>query len=227
MENFKRYAVYYAPAPGAFSEFCSCWLGWDAEAGCEVPHPDLAALPRPVAEITETPRKYGFHGTLKPPFRLTGTVGALHADLEAFAASHAPVTLEGLTLSRIGSFLALTPKGDLSSLETLAREIVATLDPHRAQPTEAELARRRGTGLSPRQDAYLLQWGYPYVMEEFKFHLTLSGKLTEDDAEAVKAALAPVLAPLLPQPFRVEELCLFGEAEDGRFHLLHRYTLSG
>ncbi|SFJ35101.1 DUF1045 domain-containing protein [Celeribacter neptunius] len=227
MENFKRYAVYYAPAPGPFADVCASWLGWDAFEGQEIPHPQLDGLPLPVSEITATPRKYGFHGTLKPPFRLTGTVEELRSDLETFAATHAPVVLDGLALTRIGSFLALTPTGDLSALETLAGEVVATLDKHRAQPPETELARRRASGLSERQEALLTQWGYPYVMEEFKFHLTLSGKLAGDEAEAVKAALLPVLAPLLPDPFVIENLCLFGEAEDGRFHLLHRYTLSG
>ena len=82
-------------------------------------------------------------------------------------------------------------------------------------------------GLTERQSAYLDQWGYPYVMEEFKFHLTLSGQLSEDEAEATQAALAPILTPLLPSPFVISDLCLFGEAQNGRFHLIHRYTLSG
>nr|WP_319247786.1 DUF1045 domain-containing protein [uncultured Celeribacter sp.] len=227
MEEFKRYAVYYAPQPGPFAEFCAHWLGWDAFEGMPVPHPALDGLPRSLHEITEAPRKYGFHGTLKPPFRLSGSRADLMADLEAFAAAHAPVRLDGLALSQIGGFLALTPTGDVSALEWLASEIVATLDPHRAQPGETELARRRAAGLTPRQDAYLVQWGYPYVMEDFKFHLTLTGKLTEAEAAAVKDALAPHLIPLLPEPFDISDLCLFGEAEDGRFHLLHRYTLSG
>ncbi|WP_321364955.1 DUF1045 domain-containing protein [uncultured Celeribacter sp.] len=227
MDEFKRYAVYYAPAPGPFAEFSARWLGWDAFEGVELPHPVVDGLPLPVSEITATPRKYGFHGTLKPPFRLTGTRAELMADLEAFASAHKPVVLEGLTLTRIGGFLALTPLGDLSALETLAGEVVATLDPHRAQPSETELARRRAAGLSARQEALLSQWGYPYVMEEFKFHLTLTGKLTEAQAEATAKALTPEITPLLPRPFEIKDLCLFGEAEDGRFHLLHRYTLSG
>ncbi|TNE63753.1 MAG: DUF1045 domain-containing protein [Rhodobacteraceae bacterium] len=227
MDEFKRYAVYYAPVPGPFAEFCAHWLGWDAFEGIELPHPAIEGLPAPIRKITEAPRKYGFHGTLKPPFRLTGTRTELMADLAAFAAAHRPIEMEGLALTRIGGFLALTPMGDLTPLEFLAGEIVATLDPHRAQPSETELARRRSAGLSERQNALLTQWGYPYVMEEFKFHLTLTGKLSIEEAETVKTALEPVLAPLLPHPFRIDDLCLFGEAEDGRFHLLHRYTLSG
>jgi hypothetical protein len=40
-------------------------------------------------------------------------------------------------------------------------------------------------------------------------------------------ALAAHFAPVLPHPFRIEDLCLFGEDAAGRFHLLHRYALAG
>ncbi|TMV43101.1 DUF1045 domain-containing protein, partial [Thioclava sp. BHET1] len=135
--------------------------------------------------------------------------------------------LEGLALHRIGGFLALTPRGDTSPLARLAAEVVERLDRFRAPAPEAELARRRGKGLSPRQEALLMRWGYPYVMEEFRFHLTLTGSLPPEMAMATEAALAPLLAPILPEPFEIRELCLFGEAEDGRFHEVHRSALSG
>ena len=227
MHDFSRYAIYYAPQPGPLAEFAAAWLGWDPARGALVPHPALPGLPRPVAEITEAPRKYGFHGTLKPPMRLTGSAEALQADLGALAARLAPVTLPGLALTRIGSFLALTPLGDATPLARLAAEVVEALDPHRAPPSDAELERRRRSRLSPAQEANLARWGYPYVMEEFKFHLTLTGKLAFGEAEQVAETLQPVLAPLLPQPFDICDLCLFGEAEDGRFHLVHRYALTG
>lgn len=227
MTDYSRYAVYYAPEPGAFADFCAAWLGWDAARGCAAAHPDLPGLPLPVSEITATPRKYGFHGTLKPPFRLTGTRAALEADLAALAARLAPVALKGLTLSRLGSFLALTPCGDTSPLAALAAETVRCLDAHRAPPTEAELERRRKARLSPAQEENLARWGYPYVMDDFRFHLTLSGRLGSDELTQVAEVLDPVLAPLLPRPFGVRELVLFGEAEDGRFHILHRYALAG
>jgi len=229
MWDFKRYAIYYAPEPGPLATFAAAWLGWDPERGAEVAHPAVAALPRPVAELTETPRKYGFHGTIKPPFRLAEgqSIEALHAAAGALCARLAPVTLEGLELSRLGSFLALTPKGDAGALAALAGTMVQELDSFRAPLSEAEMAKRNPGKLTPAQRALLETWGYPYVLDEFRFHLTLTGKLSGDEAEAVKAALAPVVAPLLPVPFRVTSLCLFGEAEDGWFHLLHRYTLSG
>ncbi|WP_412103273.1 DUF1045 domain-containing protein [Salipiger bermudensis] len=227
MTHFSRYAVYYAPEPGPFAEFTARWLGWDAAAGTEREHPDVPGVPLPVAEITATPRKYGFHGTLKPPFRITGSRAALEADLAALAATLAPAEMPGLALTRLGSFVALTPEGDTAGLARIAAQTVRALDPHRAAPGEDELARRRKANLSPAQEKNLLRWGYPYVMEEFRFHLTLTGRLPRAQAEATMAALAPVLEPLAPRPFRVDALCLFGEDEAGRFHLLHRYALTG
>ncbi|MCA0044774.1 DUF1045 domain-containing protein [Celeribacter litoreus] len=229
MEKYSRYAVYYAPPQGEFAAFTASWLGWDAQAAEAVAHPDVSGLPLPVTDITATPRKYGFHGTIKPPFRLVdgSTREALEADLAALAAELKPVICDGLKLSRLGSFLALTIDGDTGPLAEMAGKIVRDLDHHRAAPSEAELARRKAAGLSARQEELLSFWGYPYVMDQFKFHLTLSGRLSGEDAIQVEQALAPVLAPMLPTPFVVSDLCLFGEAEDGRFHLLHRYALSG
>ena len=77
MPEYTRFAVYYAPEPGAFADFTASWLGWDPVTASPRPYPQIPGLPRPVAEITDTPRKYGFHGTLKPPFRLTGSRAAI------------------------------------------------------------------------------------------------------------------------------------------------------
>ncbi|MDT8855460.1 DUF1045 domain-containing protein [Paracoccaceae bacterium Fryx2] len=229
MQGFERYAIYFAPDPGPLADFTAAWLGWDAQAGVRVVQPDIPGLPRPVEEITATPRKYGFHGTVKPPFRLArgSDVTDLHAAMLALCGHLAPVSTPALALHRLGGFVALTPLGDPAPLADLAARVVAALDGFRAVPTHAELARRRPERLSPRQREHLDRWGYPYVMDEFRFHLTLTGNLPEAEADQVVEVLAPVLAPLLPAPFRVSSLCLFGQAEDGLFHLLHRYTLTG
>ena len=223
-----RYAIYYVPAPGALADFGAAWLGWDPVQGVAVPHPALPGLPVPVDEITATPRKYGLHATLKPPFRLRQgqTEGALAEAVAAFAARTAPVLLEGLSLSRLGRFLALTPEGDTTALNAFAAATVRAFEPFRAPLDAAELARRRKARLSPRQDALTLQWGYPYVMEEFRFHITLSGRLDEDRIGAVEAVLAKALPPL-PRPYPIDGLGLLREDDEGRFHLLHRYALTG
>lgn len=226
MDHFKRYAVYYAPEPGEFASRASQWLGWDAAAGVNLTPPDLGL---PADQITRDPRKYGFHGTIKPPFRLAEglTEAKLRGALADLAAGLAPVRLTGLRLASIGGFLALVPEGDTAPLGDLAAEVVRALEPFRAPLTPAEIARRRPEGLTPRQRALLEAYGYPYVMEEFRFHLTLTDRLEPPLNEQARAVLEAYFAPVLPRPFVVADLCLFGEAQDGRFHLLHRYPLSG
>ena len=225
MEQMKRFAIYYAPEPGAFADAAASWLGWDVQAGRAVAQPKLA-LPRPLADATAEPRKYGFHGTIKPPFRLAAGVTPqdLQQAVAQLARSLRPVVLAGLQRVNLEGFLALVPQGDTAELETLAAEVVRALDPYRAPLTAAETARRRPERLTARQRELLAIYGYPYVMEEFRFHLTLSGPLGADHA-AFSAAADHHFADLIPQPFSLAELCLFGEDSDGRFHLLQRYAL--
>jgi putative phosphonate metabolism protein len=229
MEGYRRYAIYYAPEHGPLADFGKAWLGWDARAGVPRAHLRLHGLPRSVESLTAAPRKYGFHATIKPPFRLVdgSDIQLLHRSAAALCAQLKPVLVEGLRLSRMGGFLALTPRGDTRALNAMAGSVVEALDGFRAPLTPEELARRSPDRLSARQRQCLQRWGYPYVMEEFRFHMTLTGRLENGDAERTLTVLAPVLDPLIDRPFRIRGLCLFGEAEDGRFHNLHRYPLSG
>lgn len=226
MGSFKRYGVYVVP-DGTLYRSGAEWLGWDADAGRTCAQPEVPGLPVGADELTATPRKYGFHGTIKPPFVLEADTDAqmLGTAVEAFCAGRAPVTMPALQVRRLGSFIALTPEQPSDSLSDLAASAVRTLDSFRAAPSEAELARRRKAGLSERQEAMLQHWGYPYVMEEFRFHMTLTGRTKH--AEAARDALAAHFAPVLSTPFVIASLALMGEDADGAFHLIHRYPLSG
>lgn len=224
----KRYAIYAAPGPGPLATAAAQWLGWDPEASRPVGQPALPGLPRPLAELTAAPRKYGLHGTLKAPFRLAE--GCLADDLAeavgALAHQLAPVAVP-LEIAPLGDFLALRPAAPVPALAALAAEVVTRLDPYRAPLSAAELARRHPETLSPRQRALLDRFGYPYVQDEFRFHMTLTGPLAPAEIAPVTAAAAGFLGPHLPQPFGLDHLCLFGEDAAGRFHLLHRYALTG
>lgn len=224
MDQMKRFAIYYAPRDGAFADAAAAWLGWDARSGQATAQPDLDGL----AAATAEPRRYGFHGTIKPPFRLREgrSPDELAAAVRALAASLSPVRLDGLKMERLEGFLALIPAGDTAALRALAAQVVQDLDGFRAPLTAAEIARRRPDSLTIRQRELLEVFGYPYVMEEFQFHLTLSGRLDGLAAQSVHEAATRHFAGLLPQPFLIEDLCLFGEDADNRFHLLHRYPLS-
>ena len=224
MDQMKRFAIYYAPRDGAFADAAAGWLGWDARTGQAVAQPEVPGL----AAMTADPRRYGFHATIKPPFRLRD--GSSAKDLAQILQTHAAllprIALDGLKMVRLDGFLALIPVGDAAPLRAMAAQVVQGLDAFRAPLTPAELARRRPESLTPRQRDLLAVYGYPYVMEEFQFHLTLSGKLDGAEAALVQRAADQHFAGLLPQPFVIEDLCLFGEDQDNRFHLLHRYPLS-
>ncbi|MDZ4069789.1 MAG: DUF1045 domain-containing protein [Tabrizicola sp.] len=216
----KRYAVYYAPRAGGFATRAGEWLAGGV---------DLPGLPRAAVEITGEPRRYGFHGTIRAPFRpAEGADGvAINEAVAALAAKLAPVVCEGLAVENLHGFLALTPLGCEAALLELGAAVVEGTNGLRAPLTDAEIARRRPDRLSARQRVLLDHWGYPHVMEEFRFHLTLTDRLPDAEAAVVAAVLGAWVAPLLPRPFVIEDLCLFGEDAGGAFHLLHRHALTG
>lgn len=228
-----RYAVYYAPRPEqALANLGRSWLGRDAETGAAVPPPswteDWAAE---WPGLTAEPRRYGFHGTLKPPFRLAagGTVEALHGAVARLAADHRPVALAGLQPAVLDGFLALVETVPCAALAALADACVTELDRFRAPPTAAELARRRAAPLTPRQDDNLRRWGYPYVFDMFRFHMTLTGRVAERARrDALEALLTAHFGTALAGPVAVEDLCLFVEPAPGApFTVLARWPLGG
>jgi len=223
---FERYAVFYTPA-GALAEFGAAWLGWDSAAGNWTAHEKLGDVD--VAKITATPRKYGLHGTLKAPFRLASeaTQATLETAMKSFAARTASCEIGPLALRHQNGFVALRPEQNSVNLQEIAATIVRSFDMFRAPLTPAEIERRRRARLSPRQDAQLLEWGYPFVLDDFHFHLTLSGALPASAAEPVMSALAARLMPLVANPFILDAVTLMGEDREGMFHQIHRYALTG
>lgn len=225
-----RHALYYAPPEGSdLARLGADWLGRDA-AGRPVLPAD-PALPgcRPLAALTVSARRYGLHGTLKPPLRLAEGRSAeeLLAAARDWAARRPPVALGPLRVATLGSVLALLPEVQSATLARFAADLVRDLDGFRAPPTPEELARRRAAGLSPRQEALLAAWGYPYVMEEFRFHVTLTDALAPAELPLLRAAAEAWFAPVLGRPQVMEDLAVFGEDEGGLFHLIARLPLGG
>jgi putative phosphonate metabolism protein len=226
MSDAPRYAIYAAPpAASALAAFGKAWLGRNAETADDAPPLALDGLSHDRwREITKDARHYAFHGTLKAPFALADgmTADALMAAVAALAARCRPFGAP-LMLARIAGFLALVPAQDLPPLHRLADACVEAFDGFR-RPESAEQIERRRTGLTARQSALLDRWGYPYVFEEFRFHMTLTARLGDNEAARLQDALAPHVAPLLCEPLPVADLCLF--AQDNRqapFRLIRRF----
>lgn len=228
MRDIRRWAIYYLPTEkSAFARFGADWLGWDTQAGRARDGLAVPGLPRPRADLTAQPRKYGFHATLKAPFVLGDDrePAALDAAITALAGEFEPFALP-LVLAALGSFVALVPAAPNPPLAALAAACVTRLDAFRA-PEAAEHSRRHPETMTERQRAYFAAWGYPFVLGEYRFHMTLTGSLGAGEREAVLAALAPVVGPLLAEPRLVRDICLVGEDRQGMFHLLKRFPLAG
>jgi putative phosphonate metabolism protein len=227
-----RYALYWAPPCDApLAVLGSAWLGRDMEDRTVPTRPLLDGFdPARLAALTAEPRRYGLHATLKPPFALAdGTnLAALRADLAAFATGAAPVLLPKLQLRRLDRFLALVPSAPCPPLGDLAARCVTAFDRFRRPTSPTELARRRAAGLDPAEEAHLLRWGYPYVLDRFRFHVSLTGALDAAEAERLVPPLAALFEPATTKPIPLDDIALFAEPEPGApFQLIERFPLRG
>jgi putative phosphonate metabolism protein len=228
----RRYAVYFAPAPHSrWWAFGCAWLGYDAEACRAVPQLVIRDVPADVfAVVTGVPWRYGFHATLKPPMRLADGVDEADflAAVARLAASRKAFTLPPLRVERFGSFLACTTVARDPRAHALADECVRELDVFRAPPDAAEIARREAPGLSDAQRALLARWGYPYVLEEYRFHMTLTGPLDRVLPQveiAVTEAASEAVAALADEPLVCDAVCVFTQVAPGApFRLRHRHA---
>ncbi|MDR3493762.1 MAG: DUF1045 domain-containing protein [Ancalomicrobiaceae bacterium] len=221
-----RYAIYFSPrSDDRLWVFGSTVIGYDAASGTTPEQPMLACISAEEFHArTEDPRQYGFHATLKPPFHLKDGVPLDHLldAAQEFASARSAFEVGAMEVVAIGGFLALVPAAPSAQLAALADDCVRAFDRFRAPLAEADRERRLKSPLTERQIAYLDQWGYPYVFEEFRFHMTLTGRLHHDERGEVKRALCdlyrPVAAPLVIDGISVFEQTARGE----RFALVER-----
>jgi len=172
---------------------------------------------------------YGFHATLKPPFRLNDSASEpdLFHRLREFALSQRSFEAPFLRLSTLSSFLALTLSEPCPAFQSLAEDCVREFDAFRAPPSEEELARRRQARLTARQLEHVERWGYPYVMDEWRFHMTLSSSLESPLLETIGTHLQDLFAPHCRGPLIVDSICLFEQPGAGEpFHACERFSLS-
>jgi Protein of unknown function (DUF1045) len=229
-----RYALYLAPPPESdLWRFGSDVIGRDAasDASIEGFAPE-GYDPEGWRESTSEPRRYGFHMTLKAPFRLRADLDVvdLMDRVAAFARTRQPFAAGELHVSEMAAdegrgFVVLKPKGDLKALRSFEESAVRTLDSVRAPWTREECGRRSVSRLTPRQRYYLEAWGYPYVIDEFRPHFTLTSAIA--NAGRVAKALDWEFRLRIPSPaLGVKALTLFGEKEPGgEFKVLRRFAL--
>ena len=223
-----RYAIYYSPPTASpLGAFGAKWLGRTIE-GQDLAPPALAWVSaQDWKTATVAPRKYGFHATLKPPFRLAdgASEDELVSAVESFCAETGPADLGSLKVDRISGFLALTPERQ-DAVGRLAADIVREFDRFRAPLTAEEIERRRPETLTPRQRQLLDCWGYPYVIGDFRFHMTLTGNLPEADRAVFCAELEDRFSDLKTGPMTIDGICVFQQkSPEDELSLLRRIKL--
>jgi hypothetical protein len=216
-----RAALYWAPALNDPLWDLGCaWLGRDAETGATCPQPPIDGI----SGFTAEPAQYGFHATLRPPLRVATGWDEFRAVAANIARATRPFALPPLEIAVIGGFLALRETMPCQPLQDFADRCVELTNAHRLQPSASELQRRRAAGLSPRQESNLQRWGYPYVMQDWFFHLTLTHKLSLSEQQTLLPHAQRHFAMALKSPRLVESLCIFTQL-DGPFLIAERFSL--
>jgi putative phosphonate metabolism protein len=227
---YPRYAIYYTPEPGSdLDRFGAELLGYDATSGEDPAFPDgILQLAPDWRELTCDPRKYGFHATLKAPHALVPgkTEAELLAACEAFARTPQPIPVITPVVGSISGFIAVVPAKPSAELERLAGDCVEEFDSFRAPLTAEDRARRNPSMLTPRQREHLDRWGYPYVMQDFRFHMTLTGRLPPERHGPVLTMLKDRFSALGLKTLAIDRIALCRQDDaDSRFRIVGTYVL--
>jgi putative phosphonate metabolism protein len=230
MSEFPRYAIYYAPdADSALARFGAELLSYDAFTGGDMlVHADVLAQAPDWPLLIKDPRKYGFHATLKAPFPLAidKTEVELIAACEAFVATPRAIPVIAPVVRSISGFTAVVPDAASADLSTLAQACVESFDDFRAPMTPDDRARRKPENLTPRQVEQLDQFGYPYVRDDFRFHMTLTSRLPPDRQAPVREMLEQRFAVLALASLRIDRVVLFKQdSATARFRVLRSFSL--
>ncbi|XIA62759.1 DUF1045 domain-containing protein [Bradyrhizobium sp. TZ2] len=231
MADYPRYAIYYVPAPGSgLDRFGAGLLGYDALTGEDLPFPDgILRTASDWRELTGDPRKYGFHATLKPPMSLAPrrTEAELVSACEAFAATPRATPVIRPVVGSISGFIAVIPAEPPTELIRFAADCVSAFDSFRAPLTEADRARRNPSELTPRQREHLDRWGYPYVMDDFRFHMTLTARVGAERREVLLAMLRDRFAALGLTSLAIDRIALFRQDDaESRFRIVRQYMVT-
>ena len=179
-------------------------------------------------DLTSDPRKYGFHATLKAPLSLAPgkTEAELLAACAAFAATPRAIPVIRPVVGSISGFIAVIPAEPPPELIQLAADCVSEFDAFRAPLTGADRARRNPSQLTPVQRAHLDRWGYPYVMDDFRFHMTLTGRLGDERRQPLVKLLADRFAALELPTLPIDRIAVFRqESSASRFRIVNHWTL--
>ena len=217
MTETRRYAIYFAPPEGSDLEaFGRHFLGRDHVTGEDVDQPVIDGLSADdLKDLTRSARHYGFHATLKAPFSLHDgyRVEDLCEAAASFVAKRTAFEAPPLDVSALSRWVAFTLSSPSPEMDALAADCVRHFEPFRAPLSESDIERRRKSGLTARQDEQMLAFGYPYIFDDFEFHMTLAGPLDEDQRDRLLDGLKVQADALTSIPLRVDAVALYEQPD--------------
>ena len=226
----QRFAIYFAPEIDSnLHSIGSQWLGRDSSSGKSIMQPNIKGISSSYFySVTKTPRRYGFHATLKAPFRLNKefTLKDLCSQIQRLSALSKTFSIR-LKVRKLGNFIALMMDPNEQKMQNLASNLVENLDYFRAPLHQEEIDKRRMSTLTIREDKNLLNWGYPYVFNDFRFHITLTERIQcKSDREFMVSAASSHFSGSLENTIKVSSISLFvQESSEADFLQIQQFAL--
>ena len=225
-----RFAIYFAPEISSnLHTIGSQWLGRDSSSGKSIKQPNIKGVSSSYFyKVTKNPRLYGFHATLKAPFRLNTefTLTDLCSQIQRLSTLSKPFSIN-LKVRELGNFITLMMDPNEQKMQNLASKLVENLDQFRAPLHQKEIDKRRMSDLTTSQDKNLLKWGYPYVFNDFRFHMTLTEKIPcKSDQELMVNLASLYFSENLDHTTKVSSISLFfQESSEANFLQIQQFAL--
>lgn len=214
--------TFVPPADDPLTVAAARWLRRDHYSGAKLSEPIEGLTEADHAFLTALPRRYGFHATLKAPFRLADgrSVHELERRLAGFCERLVPIRLP-TKIALVDTVFAFVPEAPEPELDMLAARVVTEFEAFRSPLSEIDIARRDVSRLTGRQLANLMNWGFPFVFDQFRFHMTLTGPIDHLERDHVMEVLAHHFGALTKAPMVVGQLVLAVEPEPLAPFLVH------
>jgi hypothetical protein len=225
MAEQMRYAIYFVPAAQSrLYRFGCTILGYDCYTGETMKYCQLEW-----EKLTREPRRYGFHATLKAPFHLSHacTEAQLVSAFSSFAGLDQALPRITPVIRTLGGFAAIVPLHHEPAIDALAMKCTTLFDAFRAPMSAQERAKRVASGLNQSQIENLERWGYPFLFSDFRFHMTLTGKIPTGRIDPVLAWLEERFhRSCAHEPITIDRLALLRQdGADASFRVIAQVPL--
>lgn len=208
-----RYIISFAPkSTSMFWKLGALWFGYDASRNAYTKNTLVPGMPKEHhdAAVT-TARRSGFNIILTGPFQLTAGMPEelLKTTISLYCQSLSTLQTGPLSIIETAHKLSISAQEISPQVQKLADDIVLEFNAFRlpANPLPEDSPIR--AALTPGQLKNLIEWGQPYIFEELKFQIPLTGRLPEKMSGPLKSFLEGRFIECLKTGFEIDNLSLF------------------